>query len=182
VANLDTAISSRLAPAGITNLQADVTAIKTPVTTNLDATISSRLAPAGITSMQADVTAIKTPVVANVDATISSRLASSAYTPTTAMSADVATILSRTDVATSTRVSAGVGGLPLTVTATDTGGSPIDGVAVWITTDVNGANVIAGTLYTGASGQVTFYLSAGVYYAWLQRDGYNLPSPQEVTV
>ena len=40
--NLDAAISSRLAPAGITSMQADVTAIKTPVVANLDAAITSR--------------------------------------------------------------------------------------------------------------------------------------------
>jgi hypothetical protein len=200
--NLDATISSRLAPADITSMQADVTAIKTPVTTNLDATISSRLAPAGITSMQADVTEIKTPVVANLDATISSRLASSAYTPTTAMSADVATILSRTDVATSTRadgsaytntraakldrldvavssrVSAGTGAIAYTTTVTaPTTGAPIEGVAAWVTSDSAGANVIAGTQYTSASGVCTFMLDAGSYYMWLQLSGWNFNNP-----
>lgn len=205
--NLDTTISSRLAPAGITSMQADVTAIKTPVVANVDATISSRLTPAGITSMQADVTAIKTPVVANVDATISSRLASSAYTPTTAMSADVATILSRTDVATSTRadgsaytttratkldrldvavssrVSAGTGAIAYTTTVTaPSTGAPIEGVAAWVTSDSAGANVIAGTQYTSASGVCTFMLDAGSYYMWLQKTGWNFSNPVSITV
>lgn len=99
---LDATISSRLTPAGITSLSADVTSIKGTVDTNLnatitsraaaadytsaravlldnlDATISSRLAPAGITTLSADVSAIKTPVLAYVDATISSRATASA--------------------------------------------------------------------------------------------------------
>jgi hypothetical protein len=205
--NLDATISSRLAPDGITSMQADVTAIKTPVATNLDATISSRLAPAGITSLQADVTAIKTPVVANLDATISSRLASSTYTPTTAMSADVATILSRTDVATSTRadgsaytttraakldrldvavssrVSAGTGAIAYTTTVTAPAtGAPIEGVAAWVTSDSAGTNVIAGTQYTSASGTCTFMLDAGSYYMWLQKTGWNFSNPVSITV
>jgi len=49
VAYLDAGVSSRLAPAGITSLQADVTAIKTPVVANIDATISSRLAAGNVT-------------------------------------------------------------------------------------------------------------------------------------
>lgn len=99
---LDATISSRLTPAGITSLSADVTSIKGTVDSNLnatitsraaaadytsaravlldnlDATISSRLAPAGITTLSADVSAIKTPVLAYVDATISSRATASA--------------------------------------------------------------------------------------------------------
>ena len=77
--NLDATVSSRFAPAGLTSLQADVTAIKTPVVANIDATISSRLASASytatsITSLQADVTAIKVKTDANLDTTVSSRL------------------------------------------------------------------------------------------------------------
>ena len=224
---VDAAVSSRLATSGYTAPDntsvatilsrtdvatstrasgADYTAARAGKIDNLDATISSRLAPADITSLQADVTAIKTPVVANVDATISSRLAANAYTPTTAMSADVATILSRTDVATSTRasasdytaaratkidnidvavstrVSAGIGSTACPITVTDSAGAPIDGVAVWITTDTGGANVVAGTRHTGGNGVATFWLDAGTYYAWLQRDGYDFDNPREVTV
>lgn len=188
--NLDATVSSRLAPAGITDLQADVTSIKTPVVANLDTTVSSRLTPSGITSLQADVTAIKTPVVANVDATISSRLASSAYTPTTAMSADVATILSRTDVATSTRLSTanyvssvGSGAIAYVVTVTQPDGTtPISGCSVWVTTDSGGSNTIAGPLYTNTSGSATFLLAAGSYYLWRTIPGWNFTNPTSITV
>lgn len=220
---VDATVSSRLATSGYTapdntsigtilsrtDVATSTRASATDYTTaraikldNLDATISSRLAPAGITNLQADVTAIKTPVVANVDATISSRLASSAYTPTTAMSADVATILSRTDVATSTRadgsaytntraakldrldvavssrVSSGTGAIAYTTTVTaPSTGAPIEGVAAWVTSDSAGANVIAGTQYTSASGTCTFMLDAGSYYMWLQLSGWNFNNP-----
>lgn len=225
---VDAAVSSRLATSGYTAPDnasigtilsradvatstrasgADYTTARAVKIDNLDTTISSRLAPAGITNLQADVTAIKTPVVANLDATISSRLASSAYTPTTAMSADVATILSRTDVATSTRadgsaytntraakldrldvavssrVSAGTGAIAYTTTVTAPAtGAPIEGVAAWVTSDSAGANVIAGTQYTSASGACTFMLDAGSYYMWLQKTGWNFSNPVSITV
>lgn len=120
--NLDATISSRLAPAGITSMQADVTAIKTPVTTNLDATISSRLTPAGITSMQVDVTEIKTPVTTNLDATISSRLAPAGITN---MQADITAIktpvTTNLDATISSRLTpAGITSLQSDVTAIKT--------------------------------------------------------------
>lgn len=65
-----------------------------------------------------------------------------------------------------------------TYTVTDSGtGLPIDGVRVWVTTDVGGANVIwCG--YTDAFGVARDsygnlpLLDAGTYYFWKQRGGY----------
>jgi hypothetical protein len=95
-----------------------------------------------------------------------------------------------TDVKTSTVVASsliGPGAIshPVTVTEADLV-TPIDGVAVWVTTDAAGANVIAGTLYTDALGRINgtvgFMLNAGTYYLWRERSGYNFANPTQFTV
>ena len=177
---------------------------------NLDATISSRSSLIAsdiwnyLTSSATVAGSIGKRIADYVDAAVSSRLATSGYTAPD--NASIGTILSRADVATSTRasaadyttaraakldqldvavstrVSAGIGSTACPITVTDSAGAPIDGVAVWITTDAGGANVVAGTRYTGGNGVATFWLDPGTYYAWLQRDGINFPNPTEVTV
>jgi hypothetical protein len=68
----------------------------------------------------------------------------------------------------------GAGGTENTITVTDDDSNPLDGVAVWVTTDEAGSNVIQGTYYTDAMGQVTVSLQApGTYYVWRQLAGYN---------
>jgi hypothetical protein len=76
----------------------------------------------------------------------------------------------------------GPGALSCTWTQNDEGEDPMDNVAIWITTDEAGSNIIAGTLYTNASGEVTFLLDAGTYYVWREKGGYNFTNPQEWTV
>ena len=155
---LDVAVSSRLATTGITSLQADVTAIKTPVVANLDATVSSRLATAsytstaGITSLQADVTAIKTSVDTNLDAKVSSR------------------------------ITLGAGAILHTTTILNPASVPIEGVAAWVTSDISGQNIIAGTQYSSANGTVSFMLDAGSYYIWMQKSGWDFSNPSQFTV
>ena len=62
-----------------------------------------------------------------------------------------------------------------TVTDEDTA-ALLDGVAVWVTTDAAGTNVIAsGT--TNDSGVVIFHLDAGTRYVWRSRAGYNFTNP-----
>lgn len=61
-------------------------------------------------------------------------------------------------------------------------GVPVDGAAVWVTMDVSGLNVIAGTLTTDTFGNVEFMLDAGTYYVWAQRAGVNFPNPSIVSV
>ena len=64
---------------------------------------------------------------------------------------------------------------------TDDLGTPIDGAAVWVTTDSAGTDVIAsGT--TNDSGEVTFYLDAGTKYIWRSRSGFNFDNPDEEVV
>jgi hypothetical protein len=76
---------------------------------------------------------------------------------------------------------AGAGSTAAPVTVTD-GSNPIEGVAVWVTRDEAGTDVIAGTLYTDTLGMVTFYLDVGSYYAWKQLAGYNFTNPEIFTV
>lgn len=67
----------------------------------------------------------------------------------------------------------GAGADNVTITWT-AGGNPVADADVWITSDPNGATVVAGTLQTNASGQATFLLDAGVtYYLWGERSGVN---------
>jgi hypothetical protein len=62
------------------------------------------------------------------------------------------------------------------------GGSPSDGVEVWVTTDSSGANVVAGTLVTDAFGKASFMLDAGSYYLWAQKSGANFTNPTSFSV
>jgi len=62
-----------------------------------------------------------------------------------------------------------------TVTDADTG-ALLDGVAVWVTTDSAGTNIIASGI-TNDSGVVTFHLDAGTRYIWRSRAGYNFTNP-----
>jgi hypothetical protein len=76
----------------------------------------------------------------------------------------------------------GSGSIEWDVTVNTSGGSPISGVQVWVTTDAAGDDVVAGTLTTDNFGVVTFMLDAGTYYVWQQLGGYNFTNPQEITV
>jgi len=76
----------------------------------------------------------------------------------------------------------GSGAIEEVITISDALSNPLDGVEVWITTDVAGTNVVAGTLTTNASGQATFMLDAGTYYVWMQRTSYNFDNPQTLVV
>lgn len=69
----------------------------------------------------------------------------------------------------------GPGSTSCTLTLTNTTASAVvANASAWISTDAAGTNVIAGTLSTNSSGQVTFLLDDGViYYAWFQKDGIN---------
>ncbi len=76
----------------------------------------------------------------------------------------------------------GSGSISHVITVCDTSSNPIDGVAVWITTDSAGTNIVAGTSHTDAMGNVTFMLDAGSYYGWQQLSGYNFTNPTQFTV
>jgi len=76
---------------------------------------------------------------------------------------------------------AGEGSETVTVTSNDAGGDPLEGVAVWITSDSAGTSVVAGTLYSSTLGVTVFYLDPGDYYVWRQ-GGANWTNPQTLTV
>jgi len=74
----------------------------------------------------------------------------------------------------------GAGSVQYTITVDD-GVNPLDGVDVWITTDVAGSNLIARGL-TDDAGEVTFSLDPGSYYAWKQLAGYAFTNPESFVV
>lgn len=69
----------------------------------------------------------------------------------------------------------GPGADSVTITWTNsTTGQPVADGDVWISTDSDGAHVVAGTLQTDSGGRATFMLDAGnTYYLWAQKDGVN---------
>jgi len=71
---------------------------------------------------------------------------------------------------------AGAGATTKEYTVLDGDSNPIDGVEVWITTDIEGEHIIASGV-TDALGKVTFYLDDGTYYFWSQKAGYNFTNP-----
>lgn len=51
-------------------------------------------------------------------------------------------------------------------------GNPVSDADVWITTDAEGTNLIAGTVQTDGNGKFRFLLDHGAqYYLWMQKDG-----------
>lgn len=76
----------------------------------------------------------------------------------------------------------GPGGVAYPITV-QVNGQPVDGVAVWVSTDEAGTNVIAGTLYTNSNGVTPdFMLDVGNYYAWAQKAGINIQNPKAFEV
>ena len=174
--NLDATVSSRLptssysAPSSITSLQADVTSIKSTVTTNLDVPTSSRQASGNVTIAGyaagqdpvtlTGVTTTRAAKLDNLDATVSSRLPTSSYVPVS-----------------------GSGSTSYTVTVTKADGtSPLEGCAVWVSSDVAGNSIQAGTLYTNSAGQAVFSLDLGTHYLWRQLQGWQFTNPTLFTV
>lgn len=95
--------------------------------------------------------------------------------------ADIDTQLSGTHGAGLWDASSGPGATPWPIVVNDPSGNPIDGVNVWISTDIAGANVIFNG-FTNALGTVTPMLDPGDYYAWKQLAGYTFTNPEAFTV
>lgn len=79
---------------------------------------------------------------------------------------------------------AGAGSIEVDILSTDEDGNPIDGVAVWITTDEPGINIIAGPVYSLGNGLSKFWLDNNSnYWAWRQLNGINFdPNPEIFTI
>lgn len=79
---------------------------------------------------------------------------------------------------------AGSGAIEVDLVSRDEDLNPIDGVAVWITTDEAGVNIIAGTVYSLGNGISKFWLDDDSnYWAWRQLNGIEFtPNPEMFTV
>ena len=75
----------------------------------------------------------------------------------------------------------GAGAVSHTVTITSDG-TVVAGAEVWVSQDVTGVSIVAGTLHTNSAGQVTFMLDPGSYYLWANKSGVQFNSPQGFTV
>lgn len=98
-----------------------------------------------------------------------------------AIKTETASILEDTGTTLPTLINSiggGAGATTKVYTTTDSStGLPIEGVDVWATTDLAGANVVASQV-SNSLGKVTFYLDSGVtYYIWRQKDGYTFTNP-----
>jgi hypothetical protein len=76
----------------------------------------------------------------------------------------------------------GPGATLRTICIDDINALDVGDAAVWITTDVAGANVVAGTRHTNDFGQVEFLLDAGTYYVWVDHAGYIANNPYVYTI
>lgn len=79
-------------------------------------------------------------------------------------------------------VTPGTGSRTVTITVNDDVASALAGVSVWASTDAASANVVAGTLTTNASGQVTMFLDDGTYYVWKVLAGWGFTNPETMAV
>lgn len=64
----------------------------------------------------------------------------------------------------------------------NTNNFPIIDAEVWISSDVNGLNVIGGTTKTDSQGNALFELPAGTYYFWTRHSHYSFNNPERVVV
>lgn len=90
---------------------------------------------------------------------------------------DGALVLLRT---TESNVGPGATAEVVTVTRPDT--TPIQGAQVWVTTDLDGSNTIAGALTTDVFGKATFFLDPGSYFLWVQAPDFTGTNPSTLTV
>ena len=60
-------------------------------------------------------------------------------------------------------------------------GDPVGDVTVWVSTDANGANVVASGI-TDSFGHVTFLLDPGTYYSFKRKYGLNFVNPESFLV
>ena len=158
---------------------------------DLDAAVSTRATPVDVGNAvttavgTAVLTAVQTALEAGITASISGIVTAAVTAEFIAIGLTQARVikLDNLDALVSSRVTAGLGALTYTATVKRQGSNvPIDGVAAWVTLDFEGKDIVAGTVYTDAQGQVRFQLEAGPYYLWLQGAGTNFVNPSMITV
>lgn len=93
-----------------------------------------------------------------------------------------AAILDKLSKSPSASVGDGPGSCKFTYTVTQaTTSIVLEGVNVYVTTDVAGYNIIAGPKLTDVNGKVIFYLNnKTVYYFWRTKGGYEFSNPQAI--
>ena len=158
---------------------------------DLDAAVSTRATPVDVGNAvttavgTAVLTAVQTALAAGITASIGGIVTAAVTAEFIAIGLTQARVikLDNLDALVSSRVTAGLGALTYTATVKRQGSNvPIDGVAAWVTLDFEGKDIVAGTVYTDAQGQVRFQLEAGPYYLWLQGAGTNFVNPSMITV
>lgn len=97
-----------------------------------------------------------------------------------AMLSDVITIQNGVHTIVGLRI--GAGSIAKTFEIKDSIGTPISQAKVWASTDIQGNNVVAGTLFTDDFGKVTFWLDPGVYWVWRDHPKYQFNNPQQIVV
>jgi hypothetical protein len=123
----------------------------------------------------AALTAYDPPTKAEMDLAVSGITAGSGATP-----AEIDAYLSAEHGAGPWGGAAGDGAVEHTVNVDD-GSDPLDGVNVWVTSDVDGTSIVARG-YSDALGKVVFMLDVGTYYLWKQLAGYSFTNPETFTV
>lgn len=99
----------------------------------------------------------------------------------TDMYSDIQHLLERSCDVTVTTGDPGAGAIEKVITV-NSNSVVLEGADVWVTTDIHGVDIIAGTLKTNAFGDVKFMLDIGVYYLWVQKPGYNFTNPTTLEV
>lgn len=79
-------------------------------------------------------------------------------------------------------VSTGSGSKLQVITVRNSFQQPVSQAKVWVTTDKEGDNLIAGIRFTDDFGQVIFYLDPGYYYVWRDHPNHVFKNPQRIQV
>lgn len=61
-------------------------------------------------------------------------------------------------------------------------GVAVEGVQVYITSDLAGSTVITANQYSLSDGSVTWYLPSGTYYEWMFKPGQSWANPKIITI
>mgnify|MGYP001022552409 CR=1 FL=1 len=170
--NLDATISSRASQTSVSSIPTNPLLTNDTRLDNLDSKVSN-------TVQSSDTRLV------NLDATISSRATQTSVTaiPTNPLLSNDSR-LNNLDVAISTRatqtsVDSGFGSgktkWTYTLTLADNV-TPIPNANIWITSDIEGNNIISSTV-TDSYGQANFAVDKGTVYVWCAKTGYKFNNP-----
>jgi hypothetical protein len=185
LANLDAAVTSRLASSGYTappSAASNASAVRTELSTELgrvDAAVSSRLASASYAAPDnAGIAAVK----AKTDNLPSDPADESL------LEAAIASVTATVDFTEVLEAIAGIevgasndGRVPWSYVLTSATDEPIEDAAVWVTNDEAGHCVLAAGS-TDENGSVTLLLRPGTVYVWARKHGWVFDNPDEEVV